>query len=83
MPTRAVFWIDSQREGLDISAAVVPPVASVPFQGRQPPQAGAPVPAWRALQTGEVTRFRAEGVAVDEKEKCCLTDLRFQELQLS
>ena len=34
-----------------------------------------PVPAWRALQTNDVTGFRAEGVAVDEKEKCCLADL--------
>ena len=54
---------------------MVPPVSSVPSQGRQPPGAGAPVPAWRALQTDEVTGFRAEGVASDEKEKCCLADL--------
>ena len=53
----------------------MPPVSSVPSQGRQPLEAGAPVPAWRALQTNEVTGFRAEGVAVDEKEKCCLADL--------
>ena len=62
-------------EGLDISATVVPPVSSVPFQGRQPSKARGPVPAWRALQTNEVTGFRAESVAVDKKEKCCLADL--------
>ena len=66
---------DGQQEGLDISATVVPPMSSVPSQGRQPPEAGARVPAWRALQTDEVTRFRAEGVADDEKGKCCLADL--------
>ena len=54
---------------------MVPPVSSVPSQGRRPPESGAPVTAWRALQTGEVTGFRAEGVAVDEKEKDCLADL--------
>ena len=45
------------------------------FQGRQPPGAETPVPAWRALQSDKVTGFRAEGEAVDEKEKCCLADL--------
>ena len=54
---------------------MVPPVSWVPSQGRQPSEAGAPVPAWGALQTGEVTGFWAEGVAVDEKEKCCLVDV--------
>ena len=54
---------------------MVPLASSVPSQERQPPEAGASVPAWRALQTDEVTGFRAEGVAVDEKEKCCLTEL--------
>ena len=53
----------------------MPPVSSVPFQGRQPPEAGVPVPAWRALQTDVATRFRAEGVAVDENKKCCSADL--------
>ena len=33
------------------------------------------VPAWRALQTDEVTGIGAEGVAVNNKEKCCLTDM--------
>ena len=74
-PTHAVFWSDGQQEGLDISATVVPPVSSVPSQGRQPPRVGAPAPAWRALQTKEAIGFRAEGVAVDEKETCCLADL--------
>ena len=74
-PTRAVFSSDGQQKGLGISATVVPPVPSVPSQGRQPPEAGAPDSAWRALQTDEVTVFRAEGVAFDEKEKCYLADL--------
>ena len=74
-PTRAVFSSDGQQEGLNISATVVPAVSSVPSQGQQPPEAGAPVPAWRALQINEVTGFRAEGVAIDEKKKCCLADL--------
>ena len=52
----------------------MPPMSSVSLHGRQALEAEAPVPAWRALQTGDVTRFRAEGVAVDEKEKCCLAD---------
>ena len=47
----------------------------MPSQGRKPPEAGTLVPAWLALQTDEVTGFRAEGVAVDEEEKCCLADL--------
>ena len=47
----------------------------MPSQGQQPPEAGTPVPAWRALQTNEVTEFRAKGVAVDEKQNCCLADL--------
>ena len=68
-PTRAGFSSDGKQEGLDISPTVVPPMSSVPSQGRQPPEAGAPVQAWRALRTDEVARFRAEGVAVDEKEK--------------
>ena len=54
---RAFFLSDGQQEGLDTSATVLPPVSSVPSQGRQPPEAGAPVPAWRALQTDEVTVF--------------------------
>ena len=54
---------------------MVLPVSSVLSPRRQPPEAGAPVPAWRALQTKEVTGFRAERVAVDEKEKLCLADL--------
>ena len=58
---------------------MTPSVSSVPSQGRQPPEAGAPVSAWRALQTDEVTWFRAEGVSVDEKEKCCLADLSVPE----
>ena len=74
-PTRAVFSNVGQQEGLDIRATVMPPVSSVPFQGRQPSEAGASVPAWRALQIDEVTRFRAEGEVVDEKDKCCLSDL--------
>ena len=74
-PTRTVFSGDGQKEGLDISTTVGPPVSSVPSQRRPPLKAGAPAPAWRALQTNEVTRFRAEVVAVDEKEKCCLADL--------
>ena len=53
----------------------MPPVSSVPSQGRQPLEAEAPVPAWCALQADEVTGFRAEGVAIDEKEKCCLANL--------
>ena len=56
-PTPAVFSNDGQQEGLVISTTVMPPVSSVPSQGRQPPEAGAPVPAWRALQTSEVTGF--------------------------
>ena len=44
-PTRAVFLSDGQQEGLDISATVVPPVSWMPSQGRQPPEAGVPVPA--------------------------------------
>ena len=47
----------------------------MPSQGRQPPKAGVVVRVWRAVQTDEVTGFRAEGVAVDEKEKCCLAEL--------
>ena len=35
-------------------------------------EAGAPVPAWRALKTDVK---RAEGVAVDEKDKGCLANL--------
>ena len=66
-PMRAVYFSDKQREGLDISARVVRPVSSVPSQSREPPGAGTPVPAWRALPTDEVTGFRAEGVAIDEK----------------
>ena len=54
---------------------MVRPVSSVPSQGRQPLEARAPVPAWRALQTGEVIGFWAEGVAVNEKEKYCFADL--------
>ena len=50
-------------------------MSSLPSQGRQPLEAGAPVPAWRALHTDDVTGFRAEGVAVDDKNKCCLADL--------
>ena len=42
-PTRVVFSSDGQQEGLDISVTVVPPVASVPSQGRQPREAEAPV----------------------------------------
>ena len=53
------FSSNGQQEGLDISVTVVPPVSSVPSQGRQPPEIGA--------QTDEVTGFEAEGVAVDEK----------------
>ena len=53
---------------------MVPPVSSVPSRGRQPLE-GAPVPAWRALQTNEATVFRAEGVTIDEKGKWCLADL--------
>ena len=74
-PTRVVSSSDGQQEGLDISTTVVPPVSSVPSQGRQPLKAGAPVQAWRALPTDEVTGFWAEGVAVDEKENCCLVNL--------
>ena len=74
MPTRALFSSDRQQEGLNISSTVVPPVSAVPFQGRQPPEAGAPIVAWHALQTNDITRFRAEGMAVDEKQKCCLAD---------
>ena len=73
--TRDVFSSERQQEGLDISTTVVPSVSSEPSPGRQPLEAGAPEPAWRALQTNEVTGFRAEGVAVDEKEKSCLVDL--------
>ena len=72
---RAVFSSDGRQEGLDISTTVVPPVSSVPSQGQQPLEAWAPVPAWYALQTIEVTGCRAKGVAVDVKEKCCLADL--------
>ena len=50
-------------------------MSSVLSQGRQPLEAGAPVPAWHALQTNEDTGFRAEGVAVDEKYESCLVDL--------
>ena len=53
----------------------MPPVSSVPSQRRQPSEAGPPVPAWNALQTDEITTFRAEGVTVDEKNKSCLADL--------
>ena len=74
-PTRAVFSSDGQQEGLDIRATVVPPVSSVPSQGRQPPEAVEPLPAWRTVQTDEVTGFRAEGMAVDEKEKGSLANL--------
>ena len=74
-PTRAVFPSDGQHEGLNISATVMRPVSSLPSQGRKPSEAGAPVPAWRTLQTDEVTGFGAEGVVVDEKEKRCLADL--------
>ena len=45
------------------------------YQGRQPLEAEATVPAWRALLTEKVTGFRAENVAVDEKDKCYLADL--------
>ena len=75
MPTRAVFSSDLQQEGLDISATMVPLVSWGPSQGRHPPEARVLVPAWRALQTDEVTGFRAECVSVDEKEKCCFDDL--------
>ena len=74
-PTHAVFSSVRQQEGLDISATVVPPVSSVPSQGRQPPEAGAPILACRVLQIDEVNDFWAESVAVDEKEKFCLADL--------
>ena len=47
----------------------------MPSQGRQPLEAGAPVSAWGALQTNEVTGFGAEGVTVDVKKKCCSADL--------
>ena len=53
----------------------MPPVLSVPFQERQPPKVGAPVSAWRALQTDEFTVFRAERLAINDKAKCCLVDL--------
>ena len=69
MPTRAFFWSNGQQEGLDISTTVEPPASSVPSQGRQPSEAEVLVPAWRALQTNEVTGFRVEGVAIDEKNK--------------
>ena len=72
-PTRAVFSSDGQQEGQDNIATVAPPVLSVFSQGRQPPEA--PIPAWRALRTGEVTGFRAEYVTVDEEYKCCLVYL--------
>ena len=75
MPTDAVYSSDGQREALGISPTRVQPVLSVPSEGRQRLEAGVPVPAWRALQTDEVTGFRAEGVAVDEKQKCCLAYL--------
>ena len=68
-PTRAVSLSDGQQEGLDISAIVMPPVSSVPSQGRQSLEPEALVPAWRALQAGDIAGFRAEDVAVDEKEK--------------
>ena len=60
-----------------ISATVVLLVCA--SQRRQPPEAGATVPAWCALQTDEVTGFQAEGVAVDEKKKCYLADLTVPE----
>ena len=66
-----MFSSDSQQEGLDISVPIVPTVSSVPSQKKQPPEAEAPVPARHALQTGEITEFWADGVAVDEMEKCC------------
>ena len=74
-PTHAVFSSDGQQESLDISATMVPPVLSVPSQGRQPPETEVPVPAWCALQTDEDIGFWAKSAAVDEKEKCCLADL--------
>ena len=43
-PMRAVSSSNGQQEG-DISASVPLPMSSVPSQGRQPPEAGAPVPA--------------------------------------
>ena len=73
-PPRAVFSSDEQQKGLDISTTVVPPVSSVPSQGRQPLEAGTPVPAWRSLQTNDVSGFRAEGVADEENKRCCLAD---------
>ena len=69
------FSSDGQQEDLDISTTVMSPVPSVLSQRRQPPEAGVPFSAWRVLQTDDVIRFRAEGVAFDEKEKCCLADL--------
>ena len=64
---RAVFSSDGQQEGLDISTPVVPPVSSVPSQGRQPPEAEAPVPSWRAQQSDEITGFRAERLSGQNK----------------
>ena len=49
-PTRAVFSSDEQQESLESIAHVVPPVSS-----RQPPEAGAPVPAWHALIAAKLT----------------------------
>ena len=43
MTTRAVFSSDGQQGGLGITTTVVPPVLSVPSQGQQPLEAGAPV----------------------------------------
>ena len=74
-PTRAVSSIDGQQESLNISATMVPPMTSVPSQGQQPPGAEAPVPAWRALQTDEVTGFWPKDVTVEQKDKYCLADL--------
>ena len=54
-PTHAVFSSDGQQEDLYINTTMVPPVSSVSSRGRQPLEAGAPVPAWHALQTNEVT----------------------------
>ena len=75
-PTRTASSTDGQQEGLVISVNVVPPVSLVPSQKRKTASSGRGArSSGVCLLTGEATGFRAQGVAVNEKEKCSLVDL--------
>lgn len=40
-----------------------------------PDKKSSTVPTWRSLRAGEVSRFRSEGLVVENKEWWCFTDL--------